>query len=1014
MSTIPSLATRRSLSLVEPLESRIAPANAFPTVLSIDRETPTAEHTAATSVVFKVTFSDDVTGVDATDFQLFTSGAAHANPTLAVAITPSAKVYNLTVSGLFGNGDVRLDLVDNDTILGQNLNTAAPEGRVEPGIATTVPLGGGGTGNGSFTGETYHLLQTGPNVDITLVSAATSFSPTATWTVTFSEKVTGVDATDFLTDKTGTLAAPNPLTVTPVGTAGTTYTVSTTGLTGTGDITLVLRNDQTIKDVDGNLYQRFRPTFDDAKTTATGDETYAVAVGDVNGDGKPDVISANSVYYDNNFTVALGNGDGTFTTKPLTSSFNSKVAGIAIADVNGDGKPDLIVAARKDLPSASFVSSVSVLLGNGDGTFQAQQNFDQTFSFFPETSAAVTVADMNHDGRPDIVTIVKNQSNQAFVHVLLGNGNGTFQNPTAFQADSNAIAVAVADVDGDGKPDVVTANGTSGNVSILLGTGGGALGAKTNYDASQNAGSLALADVNGDGRPDIVTGSGAFGRRGQNSVTVLLNDPANPGQFPTKQNFSTGDAYDISSVAVADFNGDGKPDIAALGKYVDYDAYSNVTVLSGLGDGSFSPSSTFNTAQSVSSKGFTTGQMAVADFNGDGKSDIAATNPSDDSLSTLINTEPDFYSDTITRGFAGWIVTTPGVAVGKKFAPPIVKVYDRASGELVREFLAYEETYRDSIRVAVADMNGDGVDDIITTTQHNGGRLRVFDGLTGAQFTTGAFGAEIDVFTGKKNGAFVATGDVNGDGQADIITGSALGGGTVKVYNGDRMLTTPTVLKEFMPFGTKFKGGVRVAAAEVSGPTNPTFAPVADIQAFDSSWPMDDLIVGMGYNGGQVKVYDGISDTLLGYFSVGKKGYRGGVSVAAGDINDDGKADLIIGRNSGKPSVVEVFDAATLSPTGVLPTQLGKTINPFDKDPLKPKNIYGVRVATVDVNLDGIADIITSVGVKGASQVKIYDGKSALDGTYNLIQPDRSILAYPDYPDVALWVAGSRTVVKLQ
>jgi serralysin len=163
---------------------------------------------------------------------------------------------------------------------------------------------------------------------------------------------------------------------------------------------------------------------------------------------------------------------------------------------------------------------------------------------------------------------------------------------------------------------------------------------------------------------------------------------------------------------------------------------------------------------------------------------------------------------------------------------------------------------------------------------------------------------------------------------------------------------------------------------------------------------VDDIIVGQGYFGGQVKVYDGATDTILQDFKVGGTGYRGGVSVAAGDLNGDGLADLVVGRNSGKPSIVEVFSGLDLSP-------IGRSINPFDLDPLRPKNTYGVRVAVVDVNFDGIADIITSVGVKNGSQVKIYSGDRLPDGTYEILA-ERTITAYEDYPDVALWVAGSR------
>ena len=371
---------------------------------------------------------------------------------------------------------------------------------------------------------------------------------------------------------------------------------------------------------------------------------------------------------------------------------------------------------------------------------------------------------------------------------------------------------------------------------------------------------------------------------------------------------------------------------------------------------------------------------------------LATTGSISDDTTNGADATPANNTDTETTPiYRGIYVVSPGIALPRKFAPPNIRVFDPATGTELFNFAAYEPTYRDSIRVAVGDMNGDGFDDIITTTAKGTGRLRIFDGRDGTQITNTAFGSEFAVFDGKKDkGAFVTAGDVNGDGFDDIIVGSARGGGKVRIFepqfgkqlSGSNLAAGGSVPNslitiESLPFGTKFKGGVRVAVGDVNGDGK------------------DDLIVGQGTRGAGVKVFSGDSTTVLHDFKIGKTSYKGGVSVAAGDLDGDGKADLIIGRNTGKPTLIETF-------SGLTHTALGSPILPFDLNPAKPKYTHGVRVAAIDVNADGIADIIAASGGKGGSAVKIFDG-----ATHSELS---AIAAYPLYPNSALFVAGSSTV----
>jgi len=205
----------------------------------------------------------------------------------------------------------------------------------------------------------------------------------------------------------------------------------------------------------------------------------------------------------------------------------SKPTRLATADVNGDGQPDLLTANYN-------TSSVGVLLGNGNGIFQPAATYPTGSGGQP---LSLAVADVNNDGKPDLLTTFFN----GLAGILLGNGDGTFQAPVTYSTGSSSRCydVAVADVDGDGKPDLLTANGNDGAAGVLLGNGNGTFRAAITYPTGSGSRptSLAVADVNGDGRPDLLTTDFTSSRAG-----VLLNTMprAGPSNFLPAQSFSTG------------------------------------------------------------------------------------------------------------------------------------------------------------------------------------------------------------------------------------------------------------------------------------------------------------------------------------------------------------------------------------------------------------------------------------------------------------------------------------------
>ena len=307
----------------------------------------------------------------------------------------------------------------------------------------------------------------------------------------------------------------------------------------------------------GVLLGKFDGTFQPVETYDSGGGwAWSVAVGDVNGDGKPDLVVANrdgsTSCPDGSVDVLLGKGDGTFDPAVDYCTGGSTPMSVAVADVNRDGKLDLIVANGNS-------SNIGVLLGNGDGTFQPALTYDAGYP----SPMSILVSDVNKDGNPDLV--VGSFYNK--VSVLLGNGTGTFQ--VAGNYDSGGFyvnSIAVSDVNGDGIPDVLVANEfacggcQNGSVGVLLGNGDGSFQPTVGYSSGGNAGwAVAVADVDGDGKPDL-----AVVNYSSNSIGVLLGN--GDGTFQPAVTYDSGGEGPYA-VVLADVNGDTKPDLLVVNWY---------------------------------------------------------------------------------------------------------------------------------------------------------------------------------------------------------------------------------------------------------------------------------------------------------------------------------------------------------------------------------------------------------------------------------------------------------------
>jgi len=347
---------------------------------------------------------------------------------------------------------------------------------------------------------------------------------------------------------------------------------------------------------------------------------------DVNGDGKLDEISFGS-YPTEGLIVQLGNGDGTFQAPQLTPGASAFYI-VAVADFNNDGKLDVAAAG-----STSSINTLAVFLGNGDGTFQAP-----VYTTSNQYTLGIAVADMNGDGKLDIVSPVQNGANG--INIYLGNGDGTFIVPTTTYPTCSSFAtsnIVLADFNRDGKMDVATG---CGPLEVLLGNGDGTLQPAVAYGSG--GGSWVVGgDFNGDGIVDVAQPPVIFLGNGDGTFQ-FLSTPIVSGT--------------IEGLTAGDFNNDGKTDLALL-------LYPTSGSLERLflsnGDGTFTPSF----LQSAPGSG-----LAVGDLNGDGANDLFAATPSTPNSATFTTLNPPVLF------FAPGQLVFPNEAVGVTSAPVTLNV----------------------------------------------------------------------------------------------------------------------------------------------------------------------------------------------------------------------------------------------------------------------------------------------------------------------------------------------------
>ncbi|MBK9965663.1 MAG: VCBS repeat-containing protein [Holophagales bacterium] len=376
----------------------------------------------------------------------------------------------------------------------------------------------------------------------------------------------------------------------------------------------------------------FAPAVTYATGGTGGDEPRSVAVGDFNGDGRPDIVHTS--FY-TGVRVRLNDGTGAFPTS-TTYTAGSEPNAVAVGDLNGDVLLDLAVANRSG-------SSVSVLLGNGDGTFVAAVTFST--GALGSNPYSVAIGDLNADGKADLAVANVGTDNVAVLLNTAATGAAvpSFAAHVDFAAGDGPFSVAIGDLSGDGRPDLVSANEYNDSVSVLVNTtaSGAAVpsfAAHVDYAAADGPLSVALGLLNADGNLDLAAANIFAGR----NVSVLIGngDGTLAAATNTPLPAVAGSPY---AVKTGDFDGDGRLDLATA----NFNGPS-ASVLLGDGSGTFSVGGTYATGSSPYS-------VAAGDFNGDGKLDLVTSNffgtiDGRPSLSVLLNTSAS--APTIAKVFA--------------------------------------------------------------------------------------------------------------------------------------------------------------------------------------------------------------------------------------------------------------------------------------------------------------------------------------------------------------------------
>jgi hypothetical protein len=646
-----------------------------------------------------------------------------------------------------------------------------------------------------------------------------------------------------------------------------------------------------------------------------GTKPQAICSGDFDGDLKLDQAVAN--FDSDSISILKGNGDGTFIAAG-TYSVEDRPRSVCAADFNGDGWLDLAVANYGS-------NNVTILRNNGSGSFARSSNLPAGTG--PET---VCAADFDADGNPDLAASNWTSNN---VSILRNRGDGTWDAAVNYAVGSNPYACQAGDFNGDSKSDVAVGNFSSHTISILMNNGTGAFLPAEDYAVGTEPMSICSADFNGDAQLDLAVTNSA-----SDSISILEND--GDGVFAAPVDYPAGDGP--WSICAADFDGNGSPDAAIA------NALSNsVTVFLNNGDGTLADAVHY--AAGVYSR-----FVCAADYDGDGKPDLAVANADINSISVFRNNGNGTFATSMDYGTCGQTRAVCAADLDGDGSGDLAAAdYDSSKVSIMMNngdgTLATAVDYAAGstpISVCAADFDGDAHYDL-ALANHNSGKVSILKNNG-----DGTFEVPVD-YDVEGQPFYVAAADFNGDGKADLVTAPV----SILMNDGD---------------------GTFSHTNDYGAGTHPTCVHPAD---YDGDGLVD--LAAANHHSNTVTILRGNGD---GTFSEAENYEVGGYprAVCSADFNGDGKLDLAA-ANSGSYSVSVLinngsggFGTAVDYGVGNHPWSIqADDFNADGKPDLAVANYDGGSVSILLNNGDGTFSTATNYGVcKSPSSICAAD----LDG----------------------------------